>query len=212
MNSCLDDDHDYLFKLLLIGDSGVGKSSLLVRFAEGTYAEDYISTIGVDFRIHTIEVDDKMIRLQMWDTAGQERFKTITRNYYRGAHGVIVVYDITNLDSFVSVQQWLREVELFASEHVNKLLVGNKADLATCTAGARQVQHAEALEFAREMGMQFVETSAKDATNVENAFLGMAWEIKQRVAATDGLREGDNDGCVADLTGGKKKVTKVGCC
>merc|ERR1711898_6342 len=100
-------EYDYLFKLLLIGDSGVGKSCLLLRFADDTYSESYISTIGVDFKIRTIEHDGKRIKLQIWDTAGQERFRTITSSYYRGAHGIIVVYDVTELDTFHAVERWM---------------------------------------------------------------------------------------------------------
>merc|ERR1711871_1164860 len=137
-------EYDYLFKLLLIGDSGVGKSCLLLRFADDTYTDSYISTIGVDFKIRTIELDGKTIKLQIWDTAGQERFRTITSSYYRGAHGIIVVYDVTEMDSFTNVKQWLHEIERYASEGVNKLLVGNKADLVT----KKQVETQTAKEFA----------------------------------------------------------------
>ncbi|KAH3765245.1 Ras family protein [Pelomyxa schiedti] len=119
-------EYDYLFKLLLIGDSGVGKSCLLLRFADDMYTESYISTIGVDFKIRTIELEQKTIKLQIWDTAGQERFRTITSSYYRGAHGIIIVYDITDAVSFNNVKQWMQEIERYACDSVNKLLVGNK--------------------------------------------------------------------------------------
>ncbi|XP_022447104.1 ras-related protein Rab-1B isoform X2 [Neophocaena asiaeorientalis asiaeorientalis] len=168
---------DYLFKLLLIGDSGVGKSCLLLRFADDTYTESYISTIGVDFKIRTIELDGKTIKLQIWDTAGQERFRTITSSYYRGAHGIIVVYDVTDQESYANVKQWLQEIDRYASENVNKLLVGNKSDLTT----KKVVDNTTAKEFADSLGIPFLETSAKNATNVEQAFLTMAAEIKRRM-------------------------------
>lgn len=170
-------EYDYLFKLLLIGDSGVGKSCLLLRFADDTYTESYISTIGVDFKIRTIDLDGKTIKLQIWDTAGQERFRTITSSYYRGAHGIIVVYDCTDHDSFENVKQWLEEIERYACDNVNKLLVGNKCDLQT----KKRVDTTTAMELANQLGIPFLETSAKNATNVEQAFMTMAAEIKNRV-------------------------------
>ncbi|KAF0694871.1 Aste57867_14271 [Aphanomyces stellatus] len=173
-----DQPGDYLFKLLLIGDSGVGKSCLLLRFADDTYTESYISTIGVDFKIRTIELDGKTIKLQIWDTAGQERFRTITSSYYRGAHGIIVVYDVTDQESFNNVKQWLHEIDRYACENVNKLLVGNKSDLTA----KRVVSTDAAKEFAESLGIEFLETSAKNAANVEKAFMMMAAQIKKRMA------------------------------
>jgi Ras-related protein Rab-1A len=175
--STMNPEYDYLFKLLLIGDSGVGKSCLLLRFADDTYTESYISTIGVDFKIRTIELDGKTIKLQIWDTAGQERFRTITSSYYRGAHGIIVVYDVTDQESFNNVKQWLQEIDRYASENVNKLLVGNKCDLTT----KKVVDYTTAKEYADQLGIPFLETSAKNATNVEQAFMTMAAEIKNRM-------------------------------
>lgn len=176
----LNPEYDFLFKLLLIGDSGVGKSCLLLRFADDTYTESYISTIGVDFKIRTIELDGKTIKLQIWDTAGQERFRTITSSYYRGAHGIIIVYDITDQESFNNVRNWLQEIDRYATDQVNKLLVGNKSDLTN----KRVVSTTTAQEFANSLGITFLETSAKDASNVENAFLRMAGEIKRRLGPT----------------------------
>ncbi|CAK7356296.1 unnamed protein product [Dovyalis caffra] len=173
-------EYDYLFKLLLIGDSGVGKSCLLLRFADDSYLESYISTIGVDFKIRTVEQDGKTIKLQIWDTAGQERFRTITSSYYRGAHGIIVVYDVTDQESFNNVKQWLNEIDRYASENVNKLLVGNKCDLTA----NKVVSYETAKAFADEIGIPFMETSAKNATNVEQAFMAMAAEIKNRLLAS----------------------------
>ncbi|KAH8204041.1 hypothetical protein TruAng_001852 [Truncatella angustata] len=171
--------YDYLFKLLLIGDSGVGKSCLLLRFADDTYTESYISTIGVDFKIRTIELDGKTVKLQIWDTAGQERFRTITSSYYRGAHGICVVYDVTDMDSFNNVKQWLQEIDRYATEGVNKLLVGNKSDMSD----KKVVEYSVAKEFADSLGIPFLETSAKNASNVEQAFLTMARQIKERMGS-----------------------------
>ncbi|KYR01095.1 Rab GTPase [Tieghemostelium lacteum] len=173
-------DYHYLFKLLLIGDSGVGKSCLLLRFADDTYAESFISTIGVDFKIRTIELNGKTIKLQIWDTAGQERFRTITSSYYRGAHGIIVVYDVTDKLTFENVRQWLQEIDRFACENVNKLLVGNKSDLTS----KKVVDFATAKAFADSLQIPFLETSAKQSTNVEQAFMTMAGEIKSRLTAS----------------------------
>ena len=170
-------EYDYLFKLLLIGDSGVGKSCLLARFADDTYTEIYISTIGVDFIIRTVELDGKKIKLQIWDTAGQERFRTITSSYYRGAEGIIIVYDVQDQESFNNVEQWLQEIDRFAGENVNTLLVGNKCDLIS----KKVVDYKTAKKYADELGIPFVETSAKNATNVEKAFMTIAAEIKHRL-------------------------------
>lgn len=177
-------DYDYLFKLLLIGDSGVGKSCLLLRFADDTYNETYISTIGVDFKIRTIELDGKIVKLQIWDTAGQERFRTITSSYYRGAHGIIVVYDITDQSSFNSVHSWLEEIKCYADSKVLRLLVGNKCDLEP----RRAVPTATAKALADELHMPFLETSAKDATNVEQAFFKMAQQIAANATSMTGMQ------------------------
>ena len=104
-------DYEYLFKLLLIGNSGVGKSCILMRYADNSFTENFFNTIGVDFKIKTITLNDQVIKMQIWDTAGQDRFRTLTSSYYRGAHGIIIVYDVTNKDSFDNVRQWMQEIE-----------------------------------------------------------------------------------------------------
>jgi len=202
----MNSEYDYQFKLLLIGDSGVGKSCLLLRFADDTYTESYISTIGVDFKIRTIHLDGKTIKLQIWDTAGQERFRTITSSYYRGAHGIIVVYDVTEAESFNNVKQWLHEIDRYASEGVNKLLVGNKSDLVS----KKQVETQTAKEMADSLSIPFLETSAKSATNVEQAFMTMASEIKNRMATAPTGRMGNQ----ATLPVGKSAAASKssGCC
>jgi len=198
-------EYDYVFKLVLIGDSGVGKSCLLLRFADDTYTESHISTIGVDFKIRTIQLEGKTIKLQIWDTAGQERFRTITSSYYRGAHGIIVVYDTTDSETFEHVKTWLHEIDRYASENVNKLLVGNKSDLTS----KRQVDTEAAKEFATQVNIPFLETSAKNATNVEDAFMTMAGEIKKRMATTP-VSEGNKS--KIHVSGKTESVKSGGCC
>ena len=150
-----------------------------------------LSSIFTLQKIRTIELDGKTIKLQIWDTAGQERFRTITSSYYRGAHGIIVVYDVTDNESFNNVKQWLHEIDRYACENVNKLLVGNKSDLTS----KRVVSSEQGKEFADSLGIEFLETSAKTATNVEQAFLTMASQIKARMktqpsAAAGGANKG----------------------
>ena len=157
-------------------------------------------------KIRTIELDGKTIKLQIWDTAGQERFRTITSSYYRGAHGIIVVYDVTDQESFNNVKQWLHEIDRYACENVNKLLVGNKSDLTS----KRVVSFDAAKEFADNLGIEFLETSAKNATNVEQAFMTMAAQIKNRMANAP-VQPGSK-GTVAVGKGQAVGQSKGGCC
>uniref|UniRef100_A0A1B6M0F0 Ras-related protein Rab-35 n=1 Tax=Graphocephala atropunctata TaxID=36148 RepID=A0A1B6M0F0_9HEMI len=165
-------EYDHLFKLLIIGDSDVGKSSLLVRFADNTFSGNYITTIGVDFKIRTVEVDGEKVKLQIWDTAGQERFRTITSTYYRGTHGVIVVYDVTSGESFANVKRWLHEIEQNC-EVVNRILVGNKNDAPD----RKVVLTEDAQRFADQMRIQLFETSAKENINVEEMFMAITRQV-----------------------------------
>ena len=177
-------EYDYLFKLLLIGNSSVGKSSLLYRFVDNSWDENFVPTIGVDFvriyinniyiqKLKTLEINGKKVKLQIWDTAGQERFKNITASYYRGGHGVLVVYDITDRESFTNLNSWLIEIEKNANKNVFKLLIGNKSDLES----QRQVQFDEGKAFAESNGMKFIETSAKTDQKVKEAFETLTKEI-----------------------------------
>ena len=167
--------YDHIFKILLIGDAGVGKSSILLRFTDDAFEEHLASTIGVDFKVKTVQLGGKTVKLTIWDTAGQERFRTITSSYYRGAHGIIVVFDVTDQESFNNVKQWLHEIDRYACANVKKLLVGNKCDLAS----KRAVPTEQAAEFAESLGVEYLETSAKSALNVEKAFTTMASEIRK---------------------------------
>lgn len=196
---------DYLFKVLIIGNSGVGKSCLLLRFAEDMFSDNYISTIGVDFKIRKIELDHKSIKLQIWDTAGQERFRTITKSYYRGSNGIVVVYDITDRESFEQVSHWMSEIDSHASQDVCRLLVGNKSDLPD-----RVVKTEEGEALARQFGIPFMETSAKDSINVENMFITMAQSMKKKVGGM--AASGSSNGGQVTIAKGQAVSSKGGCC
>ncbi|ELW67098.1 Ras-related protein Rab-8A [Tupaia chinensis] len=191
--------YDYLFKLLLIGDSGVGKTCVLFRFSEDAFNSTFISTIGIDFKIRTIELDGKRIKLQIWDTAGQERFRTITTAYYRGAMGIMLVYDITNEKSFDNIRNWIRNIEEHASADVEKMILGNKCDVNDKRQVSKERGEKLALDYgikfmetsakaninvenlALDYGIKFMETSAKANINVENAFFTLARDIKAKM-------------------------------
>jgi Ras-related protein Rab-1A len=159
-------NYDYLLKIIIIGDSGIGKSAILFRFADDIYNDNYISTIGVDFKIKTIFINGKMIKLQIWDTAGQERFRTITTSYYRGSHMIFLCYDITDRESFTNLDMWLSEIKNLASGNVRVIVCGTKLDLAH----KRQVSKQEGQTFADTHRFDYYETSAKQNKNIEELF------------------------------------------
>ena len=161
-----EDEYDYLFKIVLIGDSGVGKSNLLSRFTRNEFNLESKSTIGVEFATKSIGVDSKTLKAQIWDTAGQERYRAITSAYYRGAVGALLVYDITKHITFDNVARWLKELRDHAESNIVIMLVGNKSDLRH----RRAVQTEEAMTFAESNNIAFIETSALDATGVEESF------------------------------------------
>ncbi|ERM94082.1 ras-related protein RABA6b isoform X2 [Amborella trichopoda] len=169
----MDEDCDYLFKLVLIGDSAVGKSNLLSRFALNEFRLDSKPTIGVEFAYRNVVIADKRIKAQIWDTAGQERYRAITSSYYRGALGTLLIYDVTRRGTFENVGRWLEEVRSHGDSDMVVVLVGNKSDLEH----AREVQMKEGQNFAEREGLHFIETSALQKTNVEDAFMTMITQI-----------------------------------
>jgi len=167
------DHYDYLYKVVLFGDSGVGKSNLVSRFTRNEFNLDKKSTIGVEFATRTVGIDSKMIKGQIWDTAGQERYRAITRAYYRGALGAMLVYDISKHQSFRNIEMWLRELNENADKGIITMLIGNKCDLKEL----REVPTEEAKAFAERHSLLFLETSALDATNIDVAFQQVLTEI-----------------------------------
>lgn len=192
--------YDYLFKFIVIGDAAAGKSCLLHRFIENKFKHNSTHTIGVEFGSKIVEVGGKKVKLQIWDTAGQERFRSVTKSYYRGAAGAVLVYDITNRESYNHITQWLNDARTLASPDIVVVLVGNKTDLQE----EREVTFMEASRFAQENEIMFLETSALSGDNVEEVFMKNARTILSKIVS--GLL--DPDQISPDKPGaGTKKVT-----
>lgn len=188
----------------MIGDSGVGKTCLLLRYANDSFSPTFITTIGIDFKIKNIQLDGKRIKVQIWDTAGQERFRTITTSYFRGAQGILLVYDVTDRNSFSSIRNWVSQIQMHADVNVNKILIGNKCDMED----QRAVSKEEGMALAKEYSVHFFETSAKQDKDVEKAFLTIATDVKNRLLV---------DGGAGAPAGGHKLSSapsnaKKGCC
>ncbi|KAJ3029415.1 Ras- protein Rab-11B [Rhizophlyctis rosea] len=210
-----DDEYDYLFKVVLIGDSGVGKSNLLGRFTRNEFNLESKSTIGVEFATRSIQVDGKTIKAQIWDTAGQERYRAITSAYYRGAVGALLVYDIAKHQTYENVNRWLKELRDHADINIVIMLVGNKSDLRHL----RAVPTEEAKQFASENGLSFIETSALDSSNVELAFQKILTEIYRIVSdraiaptPASGPGVGTGQSITVTPTDQNTKAAKGGCC
>ncbi|MBN3325343.1 RAB43 protein, partial [Atractosteus spatula] len=172
-----DDSYDFLFKIVLIGDAGVGKTCVVQRFKTGIFVERQGNTIGVDFTMKTMDIQGKRVKLQIWDTAGQERFRTITQSYYRSANGAVIAYDISKRGSFTSVPRWIEDVKKYAGSSIVQLLIGNKSDLTDM----REVPFEDAQALVSRLDLvDAIETSAKDSRNVEEAFTKMATELMLR--------------------------------
>jgi len=167
----------YLFKYIIIGDTGAGKSCLLLQFTDKRFQPVHDLTIGVEFGARMVTIDNRQIKLQIWDTAGQESFRSITRSYYRGAAGALLVYDISRRETFAHLTRWLEEARQNGNENMTIMLIGNKCDLEH----RRQVSPEEGKKFAEDHGLMFLETSAKTAHNVEDAFLKPAQEIYSKI-------------------------------
>ncbi|TKW24782.1 hypothetical protein SEVIR_3G072300v4 [Setaria viridis] len=208
-----EEEYDYLFKVVLIGDSGVGKSNLLSRFTRNEFCLESKSTIGVEFATRTLHVEGKIIKAQIWDTAGQERYRAITSAYYRGALGAVLVYDVSKPTTFENISRWLKELRDHADSNIRIMLVGNKTDLRHLRAVATE----DAQNFAEAEGLSYIETSALEATNVEEAFQLILGDIYRAISkkpvasdesgagAAGGVKEGKTINVAADAAAEKKQ-------
>ncbi|KAE8708978.1 Ras-related protein RABA2c [Hibiscus syriacus] len=207
-------EYDYLFKIVLIGDSGVGKSNILSRFTRNEFCLDSKSTIGVEFATRTLQVEGKTVKAQIWDTAGQERYRAITSAYYRGAVGALLVYDITKRQTFDNTLQWLKELRDHAGSNIVVIMMaGNKSDLNHL----RAVSKEDAESFADKEGLSFLETSALDASNIENAFQTMLLDIYQ-ILSRRALAGQETSATILprgtdiDVSKKSKNRNKIACC
>ncbi|GAM18765.1 hypothetical protein SAMD00019534_019400 [Acytostelium subglobosum LB1] len=212
MSKQAQEEYDYLYKIVLIGDSGVGKSNLLSRFTRNEFNIETKSTIGVEFATRSIVAEGKTIKAQIWDTAGQERYRAITSAYYRGAVGALLVYDIAKQATYKSVERWLTELRENADRNIEIMLVGNKSDLRHL----REVSTDEAKEFAEKHKLLFIETSALDASNVDSAFqtiLTQICHLMSRPPTVDPTRDEvvPGGGVVVDFNNKETKTQGSGC-
>ena len=194
-------NYSYLFKYIIIGDSAVGKSNILLRYIHDNFNEEFQSTIGVEFGAKNIKLEDKVYRIQIWDTAGQETFRSITRAYYKNSVCAFVVYDITNRNSFQNVKSWIEDCRKQSPKTVFMVLIGNKVDLED----SRQVSYEEGSVFAEKNGMLFFETSAKTGKNIEEIFLKSSMEIAKKI--DNGFYDLSNDSCGIKQGAGNSSIT-----
>ena len=192
---------DVKYKIMVLGESKVGKTSLIKRYTKDQFGGVYLTTVGMDFQDKIIEIEDKKVRLQVWDTAGQERFRNVTKSYFQSSHGLLVVYDITDKESFDKIKFWIENIKNNAPENAKLILVGNKCDLAN----ERKVTIEDGENKARNYNIKFFESSAKDGTNVNELFFYLANEIYQN----DKTKEKDNK---KTMQLDSKKKEKKGCC
>ena len=203
-DSISNESYDQKIKIMIIGESLVGKTALITRYTNNSFSGTYLTTVGIDFQTKLININDKTIKVELWDTAGQERFRNIAKNYFQSSDGFLIVYDITSKDSFEKLSFWNEQVNLNAPEKTKYIIVGNKKDLEE----KREVKTEEGANFAKENNVQFYETSAKDGTNVNEVFELLAKEI---VADTENL-QAKNKRSSQILKKRNTAVEKKSCC
>ena len=191
---------ELLYKILLLGDSSVGKTCFLMRYSDNTFQEIHMSTIGLDYKLKNVQLDDgKIVKIQIWDTAGQDRFRSITKNYYKGAHGIILIYDVTSRKTFENVKNWVSQIKEEVSDKVIIILVGNKID----DESNRKVSKEEGKKMAKDCGLDFFETSAKSGLNIDSTFNELVKKTVETYSKIDGK---------GDKLNAKKSGKKKGCC
>ena len=191
---------ELLYKILLLGDSSVGKTCFLMRYADNTFQEIHMSTIGLDYKLKNVQLDDgKIVKIQIWDTAGQDRFRSITKNYYKGAHGIILIYDVTSRKTFENIKNWVSQIKEEVSNKVTIILVGNKID----DEPNRKVTTQEGENMAKECELDFFETSAKSGANIDSTFNELVKKTVEKYNKVDDK---------GDKLNNKKSGNKKGCC
>ena len=200
---------DYKLKVVVVGDSGVGKTNLIKRFITNTFSENSKATVGVEFISKSYKINNQVFKIEIWDTAGQERYKSITAAYYKGAKGALIVYDTTQKTSYENINKWMVEIKDKASKDMKLMIIGNKTDLKD----SRQVETNEALQKAKDLEAPLMETSAKDGSNVREAFYDllkeMYREIRKKIEVVESQTKGGNDGIQLETN---EKPEKKGCC
>ena len=191
---------EFLYKILLLGDSSVGKTCFLMRYTDNTFQEIHMSTIGLDYKLKNVQLDDgKIVKIQIWDTAGQDRFRSITKNYYKGAHGIILIYDVTSRKTFENIKNWVSQIKEEVSNKVTIILVGNKID----DEPNRKVTTQEGENMAKECELDFFETSAKSGANIDSTFNELVKKTVEKYNKVDDK---------GDKLNNKKSGNKKGCC
>ena len=191
---------ELLYKILLLGDSSVGKTCFLMRYSDNTFQEIHMSTIGLDYKLKNVQLDDgKIVKIQIWDTAGQDRFRSITKNYYKGAHGIILIYDVTSRKTYENIKNWVSQIKEEVSEKVTIILVGNKID----DEKNRKVTTEEGENMAKECGLDFFETSAKSGVNIDSTFNELVKKTVEKYNKIDGK---------GDKLNNRKTGKKSACC
>ena len=208
--NAIEQDFDEKIKLMILGDSSVGKSSILRKYCKNEFLDKYITTIGIDFQIKNLTINNKKIKLQVWDTAGQERYRVVTKNYFNTSDGFIIIYDITNRETFTNINNWIEQITTIVGNNVKCVIFGNKNDLNN----KRKVETDEGKELAEKFNFKFFETSAKEGNNIEEGFKSITMDILDDISS---VKERRNNTSILKTKSGKKlnnnkEDNKKSCC